>query len=98
MKQHYLSKILGKILHLEHIPITCITDNKSLYDASNSFISTTERLLRVKIATIRQHYEKKQLGLKWIEGKHQLTDCLTKKGVPPLRLYTILMQDGVHCL
>ena len=51
-------------LHLEHIPITCITDNKSLYDVTNSLTSTTDRLLRVEIATIRQLCERKQVTLK----------------------------------
>ena len=31
----YLSQILGEILHLEHIPIIWITDNKLLYDVTN---------------------------------------------------------------
>ena len=35
----YLSQILVEFLHLEHIPITCITDNKSLYDITNSLTS-----------------------------------------------------------
>ena len=32
----YLSQISGEILYLEHIPITCITDNNLLYDFTNS--------------------------------------------------------------
>ena len=82
----YLSQILGEILHLEHIPITCLTDNKWLYDVTNSVTSTTDRLLRVEIATIRQLCERKQVTLKWVVGKHQPSDCLTKKGASPLRL------------
>ena len=86
----YLSQILGEILHLEHIPITCITDNKSLYDVTNSLTSTTDRLLRVEIATIRQICERKQATRKWVEGKHQPSDCLTKKGASLLRLQPVL--------
>ena len=37
----YLSWIPGEILHLEQMPITCITDNISLYDVTNSLTSTT---------------------------------------------------------
>ena len=37
----YLSRIPGEILHLEQMPITCITDTKSLYDVTNSLTSTT---------------------------------------------------------
>ena len=40
------------ILNLEDITITCITDNKSLYDVNKSLTSTTDRRLRVEIATI----------------------------------------------
>ena len=86
----YLSQILGEILRLEHIPTTCLTDNKSLYDVTNSLTSTTDRLLRVEIATIRQLCERKQVTLKWVEGKHQLSDFLTKKGASLLRLQHML--------
>ena len=82
----YLSQILAEILHLEHIPSTCLTDNKPLYDVTNSLTSTTDRLLRVEIATIRQLCERKQVTLKWVVGKHQPSDCLTKKGASQLRL------------
>ena len=82
----YLSQILAEILHLEQIPITCITDNK----IANSLTLTTDRLLRVEIATIRQLCERKQVTLKWVEGKHLLSDCLTKRGAPPLRLQHVL--------
>ena len=68
-----LSKILGEVLHLDHIPITCFADNKQLHNVTNSLTSTTDRLLRVEIATIRQLCKRKQAILKWVEGKHQLT-------------------------
>ena len=86
----YLSQILGGILHLEHIPITCITDNKLLYDVTKSLTSTSDRLLGVEIATIRELCERKQAILRWVEGKHQLSDCLTKRGASPLRLQPVL--------
>ena len=68
---------------MEHITITCLSDNKSLYDVTDSLTLTTDRLPRVKIATIRQLCEQKQVGLKWVEEKYQLSDCLTKKGASP---------------
>ena len=86
----YLSQILGEISHLKHIPITCLTDNKSLYDITNSLTLTTDRLLWVEITTIRQLCERKQVTLKWVEGKHQLSNCLTKKGASPLCLQHVL--------
>ena len=66
----YLSQILGEILDLEHIPITCLTDNKSLHDVTNSLTWTTDRLLRVEIATIRQLCERNQVtnGRRKING------------------------------
>ena len=86
----YLSQLLREILHLEHMPITWITYNKSLYDVINFLTLTTDRLLRVEIATIRQLCERKQVTLKWVEGKHQLSDYLTKKGASPLCLQHVL--------
>ena len=52
VKQHCIYCKYLDILHLEHITITCITDNKSLYDVSKSLTSTTDRRPRVEIATI----------------------------------------------
>ena len=86
----YLSQILEEILHLEYIPSTCLKDNKSLYYITNSLTSATDRLLRVEITLIKQLCERKQVTLKWVEGKHQLSDCLTKKGASLLRLQHML--------
>ena len=86
----YLFPILGEILHLEHVPITWIADKKSLYDVTSSLTLTTDRLLRVEIATIRQLCERKQVTLKRVEGKHQMSNCITKKGASPLHLQHVL--------
>ena len=86
----YLTQALKEILHLEHILITSITDNKSLYDVTNSLTSTTDRLLRVEIATTRSLCARKQVKLKRIEEKHQLSDCLTKKGASQLHPQHVL--------
>ena len=59
MKQRSIYCKYLDILHLEQITITCITDNKSLYDVSKSLTSTTDRRLRVEIATIKTTLWKK---------------------------------------
>ena len=45
------------------IQMTYITDNKLLYDVTDSLTSTTGRLRRTKIATIRQLCERKHVIL-----------------------------------
>ena len=42
----YLSQILGEVLHLEHMPITCITDNRSLYDVTNSLLQQLDNFVK----------------------------------------------------
>ena len=89
----YLSQILEEVLHLEYIRINYITGNKSLYDVTNSLTSTNDRLLRVEIAEIRQLRERKQVTLQWVEGKHQLSDCLTKRKVHHGFTYSICWRE-----
>ena len=70
-----------------------MTDNILPYDATNFLTLTTDRLLlllRVETATIRKLYERKQVTLKWVGGKHQLSNCLSKKGTSPLCLPSVL--------
>ena len=86
----YISRILQEIIRINSIPIFAITDNKLLHEVANSLTATTDRLLRVEIAAIREMCERKQTVLKWVEGKDQLSDSLTKKGPSSAHLLNVL--------
>ena len=69
------------------IPIICMTDNKSLCEAIKSTKYVSERRLRLEISHIKELINDKQIQeLKWMDTKHQLADCLTKKGASPYEL------------
>jgi len=71
--------------------INCITDCKSLFEAVKSNKGVTERRLRMEISGIRESMERKEIeDFKWVEGKQQLADVLTKKGASPHRILTVL--------
>ena len=78
-----------------HLPITCLTDCHSLWDAIRSTKQVSEKRLRLEISSIRELIQTGQIeSVKWIETKHQLADCLTKKGASCHNLLRAL-QDGV---
>ena len=53
----YISKTAEELLKIEQIPILAIIDHKSLYEVLNSLTATSDDLLRVEIASIRQMIE-----------------------------------------
>lgn len=86
-----LASILKDIFLMKSLPkITCFTDNKSLYDTLNTTNVTKDLRLRVDIARLRQMVEEEELKIKWIAGKQQLADCLTKRGATPNKLLDVL--------
>lgn len=77
------------------LPITCLTDCHSLCDAIKSTKQVSEKRLRLEISNIRELIQMHQIeSVKWIETKHKLADCLTKKGASCHNLLRAL-QDGV---
>ena len=79
----FYAKSYGEVLYNKNdvtIPITCITDSKSLYKASQTTHQITQKRLLIDISIIREMIEKKEIKLKWIETKYQLANSLTKIG------------------
>ena len=78
----FYAKSYGKVLYNQNvtIPITCITDSKSLYNASQTTHQIDQKRLLIEISIIREMIEKKEMKLKWIETKFQLANSLTKIG------------------
>ena len=73
------------------MPITCVTDCKSLMDAVNSQNYVAEKRLRMEISGIKELLDSGQVrGLQWLDTKQQLADCLTKRGASSLGLRATL--------
>lgn len=79
----------------EMLPIRCITDNKSLYDAVQSTKFVADKRLRLEISNIKEIVQSGQIKqLEWKNARLQLADCLTKRGASSHNLMKI-MSDGV---
>ncbi len=76
--------------------INVVTDNKSLYDTTHSKKPTIDKRLRVDIAGIKEMLEKKEIDIKAVPGKEQLSDVLTKKGASPHMLLSVLRTGKLY--
>lgn len=78
------------------VPIVCITDCRSLYEAVHSTKTVTEKRLRLELSSIKEGI---QSGLiwkfLWTGGFGQLADCLTKKGASVSKLLSVLERGVV---
>lgn len=78
-----------------NLPIVCVTDNHSLFDAVKSTKSVTEKRLRLKISSIKELINSGTIQrIMWSTTKEQLADCLTKKQTSLITLLRAL-SEGV---
>ena len=73
------------------IPITALTDSKSLVNASATTNFVKSKSLRITIAALRESLEKNEFTLKWIDSKYQISNCLTKAGASSQILRQVIM-------
>jgi len=85
----YLREIL-QTSTATNVPITAISDNKSLVQAVASTSLVLEKRLRIEVSAIKELVELSNVTLKWVPGSHQLADVLTKKGVTADSLLTVI--------
>ncbi|XP_035684716.1 uncharacterized protein LOC118421507 [Branchiostoma floridae] len=78
----YLREILQISTGQLAMPILAITDNRSLVQAVESTSLVLEKRLRIEISVIKELVELSDVTLKWVPGRCQLADIMTKKGVP----------------
>lgn len=77
------------------LPIVCLTDNHSLFDAVRSTKFVADKRLRLEISSLKEMIQRQQIKLiQWISAKIQLANCLTKRGASALNLLKAL-SDGV---
>ena len=78
------------------LPIICITDCKSLFEAVKSSKSVKEKRLRIEISGIKELMADGQIKeFRSCKDKMQLADCLTERGASPLFLRSILQQGMI---
>lgn len=70
-------------------PITAFVDNKSVVEALKSTKMVDDKRLRIDIAAIKE-IKNNNVLVKWIPGKVQLANCLTKRGADGMQLLNIL--------
>ena len=74
------------------LPITSITDNRSLFEAAHTTNVLSDKRLQFEISSIREMIEKNEITLEWTEAKNQLSDVLTKCGASSIHLRKVLEQ------
>lgn len=78
------------------LQIKAIVDNKSTRDAVYSSTCVDERRLRPDIAIIKELIDEKTVSeVKWVRGQHMLADVMTKRGVNPLPLMSVMQQGRI---
>lgn len=73
----------------DKVPITAFVDNKSVVEALKSTKMVDDKRLRIDIAAIKE-IKNNNVLVKWIPGKVQLANCLTKRGADGMQLLNIL--------
>jgi hypothetical protein len=77
--RHQVAEILN--CSPESIKIESFIDNNDAYEAIYSSKQVMKGRLRIDIGAIKEMVEKKEIdSVSWIPAKHQLADCLTKRG------------------
>ena len=95
---YMINELLSEILpESGNRKIIVHTDNKSLYDTVRTSNVTSDKRLRVDIASLRETIEKDGVSMKWIQSEHQLADALTKQGASKAKLLDVLSSARLGC-
>ena len=87
----YLSELFTEIYCLKsRLNIKGITDNKSLFQTSNTTKNVDDKRLRVEISMIRQMLERKEIEIIHVKSENNLSNALTKKGASTKTLLATL--------
>ena len=77
-----------------NLPIVCVTDNHSLYEAAHSTHVLEDKRLTIEMGIVRQMVSRGEIQLKWCNSNEQVSDVLTKKGASG-ELVRWVLQKGV---
>ena len=87
---------LYKELLKSELPIICVTDSKSMFEACKSNKGVLEKRLRIEINSIKEVLENGTITkFVWSAASRQLADCLTKHGASHLLMLNSLEQGRI---
>ena len=86
-----VSTLVQEIFRLSTLPrVICYTDNRSLTDTLVTTKVISDTRLKVDVARLREMVTKEEIVVKWIDGKHQIADALTKRGASTASIIEVL--------
>ena len=89
-----IANLLSEIHGLKNLPpVQCITDSKSLRDTLHTSNTIEDMSFQVNIGRLREMINLKEISVRWVEGKMQLADPLTKRGASADLLLKVLSQS-----
>ena len=94
-----MAKITAEIISNKRdtvLPIVCMTDNKSLFEAAQTVKTIKDTRLRVEMSIVREMLEKNEIRIQWIQSNQQLANVLTKNGAPCEPLLKVLRNGHLH--
>ena len=96
----YVREILSEILYRNPrsniIPIYGFIDSKQLSDSLKSDSQCQDRRVRLDIAELKEAISNGDVqNIHWVPTADQLADCLTKKGVNPAKLWSVLKTNYI---
>lgn len=59
--------------------IISLTDSRPLFESGGSRKAVNDKRLRVEISALREMIQNGEIPLRWIEGKQQIANALTKQ-------------------
>ena len=71
------------------------TDSKSLKKAVDSDNSLKDKRTAIAVATLRRCVEFENMEVRWVRGQNQIADLMTKEGVNPNLVASILRGDAL---
>ena len=90
-KSFWLKSILQEIYKGSEFPVTCLTDSKTLFQATKSTKQILDKRLAVDLAMIKEKCHTREVHqIEWIPKEKQLADCMTKKGANSDTLLNVL--------
>ena len=93
----YLKNVVSELLKID-MEIHCFVDNNSLVDNVHSSTNVEDKRLVLDMNALKEMLEREELhSIRWVSGKRQISDVMTKSGASPLTLQQVLT-TGKLCM
>ena len=81
-------------IYKDLIMIKINTDSRSLKKAIDSDNSLKDKRIAIAVATLRRCVEFENMEVRWVKGQNQIAEMMTKEGVNPSLVASILRDDA----